>query len=164
MLRTIEDYGGLKVNLLDPEVPESEESAEEGNRKAVDLACHSSTSAFATVMWLTTTVAATTTVDPANITVRSHAGNGPSHKPVITKTATGLYTVTFAAQWTDAMDPPVTNDLVIAIAKATLSGTTAGVARANDWTDTVVHVVVQSSAFANSDLANTGLVVLDVFV
>lgn len=161
-LRTIESYGGLKVNLLDPEVPESEESAEEGNRKAVDLAMFSSTSTFATVMFITTSTAAPTTVTPTDVTIRSHMGNGSSSKPVVAKTATGIYTVTFPSTYTDAMAPPVTEDIEIAIAKAYLSGTQGGVARAYGWTDNVVTVYVQNTAFTLSDLSGVGRVVLDV--
>lgn len=163
-LRSIESYGGIKVNLLDPEVPESEESAEEGNRKAVDLAMFSGTSLFASVMFTPTSTAAPTTVSPASVTIRSHAGNGSPAKPVITKTATGLYTITFASTWTDDMEPPVTEDLAIAMARASYSGSTLGFARVTTWTDYVVNVALVSSLLAASDLSGAGSIIVDINV
>lgn len=163
-LRTVDNYGGIKRNVLDIEIADGEEDASEANRKAVDLAMFSGTSPFATVMFTPSSTAAPVTIAPSNVTIRSHAGNGSLAKPAVTKTATGLYTVTFASTWTDEMDPPVTEDLIIAIPRAHYNGSTIGFARVTTWSAFVVNVALVNSAMALNDLSGAGYIVVDVNV
>lgn len=163
-LRTVDDYGGLKVNVQDPEYPEGEESAEEGNRKAVDLATFSSTSPFACCMFTPTTDApgAGLLLSPAVVTIRSHAGNGSSAKPTVTKTATGLYTIAWPSTYADAMVPTVTEDITIRIARANYSGAVLGFARVTNWTLTTVDIALVNSSLVASDMSAAGSIILDV--
>lgn len=158
--RTIESYGGIKQNLLDVESAEHEEDAAEANRKAEDLAQMTHLSHFASVYFRSTSDAAPTAVVASNVTVRSHAGNGSSAKPVITKTATGLYTLTWPASYTDALG--VVEPIVIAFAKAQLTGTTLGFAHVLGWSNITVDIRLVTTAFADSDFSGNGRVVVDV--
>lgn len=160
--RSIETYGGIKVNVLDPEYPEGEESAEEGNRKAVDLAQFSRTSPFACCMFTPSSASAPATLSPAVVTIRSHMGNGSAAKPVVTKTATGLYTVTFASTYEDEMVPPVTEEVTIRIARASYSGTVRGFAQVTSWTLTAVNIALVNSSLVASDMSAAGSIILDV--
>lgn len=161
-LRSVEDYGGLKVNVQDPEYPEGEESAEEANRKAVDLATFSSTSPFACCMFTPSSASAPATLSPAVVTIRSHAGNGSSARPVVTKTGTGLYTVTWPSTYADAMVPAVTEDITIRIARASYSGAVRGFAQVTSWTLTTVNIALVNSSLAASDMSAAGSIILDV--
>jgi hypothetical protein len=159
--RTIENYGGIKVDILEVEHAQGEESAGEHNRHAEDTAQMTRTSHFARVWFTTTATAAPTTVSAAAVNVRSHAGNGSAAKPTVAKTATGIYVLTFGATYTDALD--VTEPIVIALATALpVIGATAGVARVTGWTDTTVTVEVEDTTFADSDLGGTAIVAIEV--
>lgn len=163
MLRSVESYGGLKVNLLDPEVPESEEDAEEANRKAVDLAQFSRTSAFAVCAFTPSSASAPATLLSSTVTIRSHMGTGSTAKPVVTKTGTGLYTVTWPSSFDDEMNPPVTENIVIALAKANYTGATRAFAQVTSFSSVAVNVALVNSSLSASDMSAAGSVIVEVW-
>lgn len=98
---TLADYGGVKVDARPVVNPEAELAADDLNRAHENLAqLTMGSSARAVVRW---TCGAAATVDPADISVRGHWGNGDAAKPVITRAAQGRYTLTWAATYTDGL-------------------------------------------------------------
>jgi hypothetical protein len=157
--RTIESYGGIKENLFEVEYPTAEQSAGDHNRQAEDTAQMTRTAAFARGWFVTTAAAAPATVSPSNVVIRSLAGNGSAQKPIVTKTATGLYTVTFPETYTDALD--VVETIAIAVADCRLHGPVVGIAQVVSWTNRTMSIKVVDGSNANSDVSATGVVVFE---
>jgi hypothetical protein len=102
-IATIETYGGPFKDALPVEDPTTEQSSAYGNRQMEDEAHMTRTTSRVIVRFLTTTTASLpATVATTN--ARSHYGTGPAQHPTsIQKTATGLYTITYPASFTDVL-------------------------------------------------------------
>lgn len=102
--RTIQDYGapdGGYLDALPVEDPTCEQSATYGNRQIEDEAQMTRTSTKAIVRFATSIAAAPIQITPLDGI--SHMGIGPSALPTIEKTATGRYSITYPASFTDAL-------------------------------------------------------------
>jgi hypothetical protein len=93
--RSIDTYGGIKIDATPMVNPESELAADEHNRMAEDTAQLTRCAPRAVVVF---TCGASPTVWH-----RSVWGNGVSEKPTVAQTATGRYTITYAASFTDPL-------------------------------------------------------------
>jgi hypothetical protein len=101
--RTIASYGGTYQNEEAVVDPVSEVDAVYGNRAFADLARLTLASGATWFSFITTTDAAVATVAAGNVAVSGWWGNGSAQKPVVSKTATGIYTLTWAASFDDAL-------------------------------------------------------------
>jgi hypothetical protein len=110
--RALTAYGGEKVDIESKEFAEGEVDANEWNRAAEDTAqlCRTSHKAFGRFTATATGAPTTVTLDA----YRSQWGSSPSFQPVVSKTATGLYTVTWDASYDDALGVTETLALVTA--------------------------------------------------
>ena len=100
--KTIGNYGGVYVDQRTVVDPESEMAAAYGNRFLEDLAQATRTVERASVDFLTSAAAAAA-LPPATISFDSVWGSSAAEKPVVAKTAQGLYTITFAVSFTDGL-------------------------------------------------------------
>lgn len=98
--RTIGDYGGPFVDALVVENPTTEQSADFANRDFADLAQLTNTPIKVWVRFALSTGGAGA-ITP--IFGRSHMGVGSGELPTIAKLATGSYTITYPATWTDVL-------------------------------------------------------------
>tara|TARA_B100000949_G_C14158751_1_gene398101 strand:+ start:202 stop:678 length:477 start_codon:yes stop_codon:yes gene_type:complete len=98
--RTIGNYGGPKLDSLPVSNPETQVAAAEMNRYMEDLAQTTRTVLRAAVKFPTGVVSP---VPAVSVFHRSIWGSGSAQKPVVTRTGVGLYTVTYAATFTDAL-------------------------------------------------------------
>lgn len=164
--RTIADYGAPYVNEKAPLDPTSELAAEFGNRFFVDVAQLTLASGFTWFSFVTTLTAATTTVSAANVAVSGFPGNGSAQKPVVSKTGTGVYTLTFAADFDDALASVVgmesvteTQSIVFTFTSGlNVMGATNGTARVTALASNVVTVEVYDTSNAASDLGGTATI------
>jgi hypothetical protein len=108
---TLADLGGAFVDAVPVADPESEMSADYGNLLLESVAQGSQTSSHTRGTFISTATAAPTTVDAANVSHRSHWGSAGATKPAVSKTATGLYTLTFPVSWTNGLDATETVSL-----------------------------------------------------
>lgn len=99
--KVIGNYGGPFVDSTAIENPETDLSADNGNRALEDLAQLTRTKPKAMVRFTATTTAAPTTVEPTFWD--TIWGSGVSQKPTINKTATGEYTISWATSYVDAL-------------------------------------------------------------
>lgn len=100
--RDIDSYGGTFENELAVENPETEIGAEYDNRLHADVAQMTNTSDKWSVKF-TTSAAAAATIAASGVTILSHYTSSATAKPVVAKTATGIYTLTFASTYTDEL-------------------------------------------------------------
>ncbi len=103
--RTVETYGGPYIDQESVSNPETQMSANKGNRLMEDVAQMTRTSTKVRVKFNTTTTAA-----PAAVTVTSGEtqwGTGSAYNPTIQKTATGTYELTYATSYADALENTV---------------------------------------------------------
>lgn len=147
--RSLDDYGGVKVNAKPIEVPTHEKSAEEDNRQATDVAHMTRTSPKAWVTFSPTATAAPTTVTV--ISGRCHAGSGSGQHPTISKTANGVYAITYAASFLDELGE--TEAVSFEMAHVSLGGSTVGFAQATSIVGPVITVEVRTSAGTLSDIS-----------
>lgn len=101
--RDIGNYGGPKLDALPVSNPETQIAANEWNRQAEDTAQLTRTGHRAVVNWITDNAAFPLTIPIANINHRSVWGSGDAQKPVIEKVGVGLYRITYAASFADAL-------------------------------------------------------------
>lgn len=99
--KTIGNYGGPYADAESKTNPETDLDAASGNRLLEDTAQMTRTSCKAMARFTATTTAAPTTVQPT--AWRTQWGSGVDQKPTINKTATGVYTVTWATSYVDAL-------------------------------------------------------------
>lgn len=100
--KTLEDYGAPFVDLGTMENPTGEQSAEDGNRQAEDVAQMTRTSNKVFASFVPTATAAPTSV--AVVAHWSQWGSADVNKPTITKDATGEYTIEWPATMTDGLN------------------------------------------------------------
>lgn len=148
--RDIFTYGGVFVDANVVENPQKELSAVYYDRLAEDTAQMSRTTIKARCSFIPTAAAAPVTLDPSTVTSRSHWGTGSPQKPVVTKTATGAYTITYPATFTDALG--LVEDVTFDDASAQVRGATDGHARVRGITGTAITVFVYDAASALADL------------
>lgn len=102
--KTIANLGGVKVNGKPSEDPETDVADDEWNRQIEDTAQCTQTVTRAWVRWLTISGGSLPIAVPISTIVHdTNWGSGASSRPVITKTATGRYTVTFPTTQTDGL-------------------------------------------------------------
>jgi len=99
--RTIDTYGGVFTDETPVENPTTEQSAAQYTRHAEDSA-QLTRSAVKSVVRFQTTVAAAPAVVVAS-SGRSQMGTGGGALPTISKTAPGVYAITYATPWTDGL-------------------------------------------------------------
>lgn len=101
--KTIESYGGIHVDTGPLSDPKAQVAASLYDRKCEDVAQMTRTSPKAIVWFYTTAVAAPVVYAAANVNHASQWGSGSTTKPTVTKTGVGLYTVDYAASFTDGL-------------------------------------------------------------
>jgi len=156
--RVLGDYGAPYVDAKAMRNPQTQLAAAKFNRLAEDNAHFSRSSLRVTVDFLTSTSGSLPfTIATADIHVDGHWGSGDSQKPTIQKTATGLYTITFATSYTDA--------LLTVQTVSFLRGTAAVMTNTNDVDEAKVKTIAANvvtlavfRAAALSDLGGTGVV------
>ncbi len=116
LVRSIEDYGGVYVDAEPVINPQAEMAADFGNQMLKDVAQLTATGFRIVCQFRTTTTGAPTTVAAGNVSVMSMWGSGTAQKPTVSKTATGLYTLTFASSYTDELGDAESISLIYATA------------------------------------------------
>lgn len=100
----ISDYGGIRVNALPVQNPESEVDADDLNLVTEHVAQLTRPGLKAEVWFDTHTwAAAPFTYAAADVNQRSQWGTGDAQKPTVEQTAAGRYTLTWAASYNDAL-------------------------------------------------------------
>ena len=158
---TLSDYGAPYQDVRPVRDPTTQAAAEKYNRMAEDTAQGTRTAPRAEVSFLTTATAAPTTVAAGNVACFTVWGSGSAQKPVVTKTATGAYTLTWTATFDDGLvgvenmeDVAVTESVVFTMPIGAPNVRSAG-ARANILTiaSNVVTVEVYDNTGSLSDLS-----------
>lgn len=103
LAKVLADYGGAKINATPVSNPTTQVDADHLNRQNEDTAQLTRVTWRATVSFPTVAAAAPQTVPASSVQVRTVWGSGAAQKPVVTKTGTGLYTITYATSYTDAL-------------------------------------------------------------
>jgi hypothetical protein len=162
--KTIESYGGPYISAEPVSDPQTEQSAEYGNRSFEDLAQCTRTVPRAFVSFNTSSggAGAISVLDAISV-----YGDSGTATPDIEKTATGTYTVTYATEYEDALvgtesDSVSETEIVsFRFGWGSARGSTFGHAQI-DPADNVVTVYVFDAAGALSDLG--GGKRIDVFL
>jgi hypothetical protein len=158
---TLSDYGAPYQDVRSTRDPTTQLAAAKYNRMVEDAAQGTRTAPRAEVSFLTTATAAPTTVSAGNVTCFTVWGSGSAQKPVVTKTATGSYTLTWTATFDDGLvgvenmeDVAVTESVVFTMPIGAPNVRSAG-ARANILTiaSNVVTVEVYDNTGSLSDLS-----------
>lgn len=158
---TLSDYGAPFQNVRPVRDPTTQLDAVKYDRMAEDVAQGTRTIQRAAVSFLTTATAAPTTVAAGNVTCFTVWGSGSAQKPVVTKTATGSYTLTWTATFDDGLvgvenmeTVAVTESVVFTMPVGAPNVRSAG-ARANILTiaSNVVTVEVYDNTGTLSDLS-----------
>ncbi len=100
---TLSDYGAPFQDVRPTRDPTTQLAAAKYNRMVEDAAQATRTVQRAVVSFLTTATAAPTTVSAGSVTCFTVWGSGSAQKPVVTKTATGAYTLTWTATFDDGL-------------------------------------------------------------
>lgn len=149
---TIATYGGPYVDASAVNNPTSQLAAAKGNRAFEDLAQLTRVGYRAIVRFTTTATAAPVTYAAANVSAETAWGNSDAYKPTVAKTATGIYTVTFAASYTDGLSESETVALIYGHASVDAD---APAPRITMTSGVVATVKVLSTGFAANDLGGT---------
>lgn len=158
---TLSDYGAPYQDVRPTRDPTTQLAAAKYNRMVEDAAQGTRTAPRAEVSFLTTATAAPTTVAAGNVTCFTVWGSGSAQKPVVTKTATGSYTLTWTATFDDGLvgvenmeTVAVTESVVFTMPIGAPNVRSAG-ARANILTiaSNVVTVEVYDNTGSLSDLS-----------
>jgi hypothetical protein len=154
--RSCADYGAPYVDQEAVSNPETQMSANKGNRLMEDVAQMTRVSKKVDVVFTTSSTAAPVSVTPTS--GKSQWGTGSSYLPTVSKTATGQYTITWQTSYADALDGTVadaaseTETLALTRARVTLMTNTSGYARAVPSGSNAVTLFVKNSSHADSDL------------
>lgn len=152
--REIGDYGGPFVDAFPVADPEQEQSADFAGRALEDTAQGTRTALRSWHTFTTTTTAAPT---PATVTAgRAMSGSGSAEFPAVSKTGTGLYTLTYPATFVDGVGTTEANVYAFAAAIAWGAGVT-GKATVATVAGNVITVEVRLGDGSNtlSDLGGT---------
>ena len=156
---TLGTYGGPFADAETVENPNTQVAASLYNRKAEDVAQLTRTGYRAIVKFTPTAAAAPVTYAASAVTIDTMWGDGTAYKPTVAKTATGVYTVTFAASYDDGLEEA--EALAFVYAHASLIGATiAPPPLITSLTANVVGLTVLNSSFAANDLAAANAVVV----
>ena len=101
--RTIANYGGAPQNEEAITDPTSEWDAPFAGRLFEDTAQATRSIGFTWFSFVTTLTAATVTVAAGNVAVAGLFGSGTPQKPTVSKTGTGVYVLTWATEFEDAL-------------------------------------------------------------
>jgi hypothetical protein len=148
--RDINTYGGVFLDQTPVQNPTTQQSAAFANRANEDLAQLTRTTTKARVTFIPVAAAGPVVVDALTITIASHYGSGSAQKPVITKTATGIYSAVFPASAIDSL--AVTETVSFVDGDAAVRGPTNGSARVFSIATNTIVVYVYDAAGALADL------------
>ena len=148
--RDINTYGGVFLDQTPVQNPQTQQSAAFANRANEDLAQLTRTTTKARVTFVPVATAAPIALSALTVTVASHYGSGSAQKPVITKTATGIYSIVFPASAIDSLDGSETVSFVDG--SAAVRGVTDGYARVFSIATNTIVVYVYDAAGALADL------------
>ena len=159
--RTIDSYGGTYQNEEAVVAPVSEMDAAFGNRIMEDVAQATRAIGMTWFAFYPTTEAAPYTLDAnAAVSVSGVWGNGSPAKPVIMKTATGVYTLTWPEEFDDALvgvtnmeQVEETQQVAFTFASGlNVAGPNDGHARVTNLASNVVTIKLYNAAGSLSDL------------
>lgn len=154
LVRSIADYGAPYVDRTPVKNPQNDLSSAKGNMLMQDLAQLTATGSRAIARFICN---ATTNPPAADVGVWTIWGSGSSHKPVVTRTALGLYTLTWPVSFATELGETETVVFTDALAGARTTGTSHDTADIRTIASNVITVKV-FAAGALSDLAGTGVV------
>ena len=155
---TLATYGAPYANAEVVDNPNTQCDADLFNRQSEDVAQLTRTG-YRAIVKFTPVAGAPFTLAAADVQVRTMWGDGTAYKPTVAKTGNGLYTITFAASYTDGLAE--SESLGFLYAHASLIGATiAPPPLITSLTANVVGLTVLSSAFAASDLAGANAAVV----
>ncbi len=147
----LDSYGGDFHDEIPVEDSTSQLSSTYYTRLASDAAQMTRTSVRAWASFTPTATAAPLTFDPAVVTARSWWGaGGGAQKPVVTKTATGLYQLTWPPTLNDELSVP--EDVAFLTGWAVVMGTVLGSAQIGAIGANAVAVRIYNSSAALADL------------
>ena len=164
--RTIANYGGAPQNEEAITDPTSEWDAPFAGRLFEDTAQATRSIGFTWFSFVTTLTAATVTVAAGNVAVAGLFGSGTPQKPTVSKTGTGVYVLTWATEFEDALANVVgmesvteTQSVVFTFSSGlNVMGATNGTARVTALASNVVTVEVYDTSNAASDLGGTATI------
>lgn len=149
------DYGGPFHDARPVKNPKTQLSAAMGG-KLIETVCQSTFTSPRTTGTFTCTTT-TGAVDPENVAHESHWGSDPGTEPAIEQTATGLYTMTFPASFTNGLGESET----ISLSRVMWIGARTGDAGDNlyaevlTFTGNVVTLKVESPKGTLADQGNS---------
>lgn len=155
---TIDTFGGIFTDAEAVMAPTQELSATYDNVLHEGVAQMSRTTDKRVVKFATTTTAGPVVV--STIDGRGHAGTGSGQFPTtITKTATGLYDILYAATFTDALG--VVENVTFSYSSGRVKHlSTCGTVQTTEATNTI-HVAVFDATGALSDLGGSITIEVD---
>ena len=152
---TIANLGGPYVDAVPADNPETDLDADNGNLALEIVAQVSQTAERARCLFVTTAVAAPTTVAAANVSNRSNWGSGTAQKPVVTKTAVGRFTLTYAASYVDGLGDTETVAFTLPWCQAWGADPVDDLyARVVSIASNVINVVTQSPRGTDADVGD----------
>ena len=148
--RDINTYGGVFLDQTPVQNPQTQQSAAFANRANEDIAQMTRTTTKARVTFVPVVTPAPVVLSALTITVDSHYGSGSAQKPVLTKSATGIYSLVFPASAIDSL--AVTEVVSFVDGNASVRGLTNGSARVISIATNTIVVYVYDAAGALADL------------
>lgn len=155
--RTIDTYGGVFTDASPVEDPTTTQSAAQYTRHSEDTAQMTRTSLKAWVKFKTSAAAAPVTITPD--AGYSHMGVDGAALPVVTKTATGEYRVTYTTPFTDGLGESEAISFNVSHGHVS-SAATFGLVQTTE-SAAVVFVYVATTGAVASDLG--GAIDIEVF-
>ena len=159
--KTIGNFGGPYGDATAVENPETDLDAEKGNLLLEAVAQMTRTSTKAEVTFNCIAAAA-----PQSIVATSHDtqwGSGASQRPTVDKTADGLYTITWASSYSDALGTSETVAFKRGRVDVRVDHNTADIyARLVSIASNIVEIAVESPKGTLADVANIGGAVLTI--
>ncbi len=146
--KQLADFGGPKADALPIEDVTTQVSSSEYNRVCEDVAQMTHTSVRAEFTFVVGAA-----LHPTLTNFRSHWGNSLAQQPTVTRTAAGLYTVTFPSSYTDALGHVEAVSFIGG--DAAMNTVNACSAAAYEFAGPVFKIVVKDSGGTASDLTST---------
>lgn len=156
--RAAADYGAPFTQSQSVQNPEEEQTATQYNAHACDSAMLSLPAQNWVASFLLNNGAAPLTISSSNVTASGWNGTGVAARPVVTKSATGTYALTFPSSFTDDIGRTV--NVSFRYASAEIEGATDGRARVHSVVGNIVNVLVYNTSNALSDINNASKVVV----
>lgn len=145
--RSIDNYGGVKVDAEPVEDPTTELSADQYNRLAEDAAQMTRTSTKIFVKFATSSGGAGAITPTAG---QAHRGTASGDLPTIAKTATGLYDITYPSTFVDALG--VTENVGFTFSSGRVKSLSVAGSVYTTEAGNIIHVAVRNSSDVLSDL------------